>query len=312
MIENTTRRIGHWCAAAMATAGLWTALGACSSDAGSESASESGGAAGTSGSDASAGGASAAAGAAGSPAAGGNAGEESCTKPICASEVAVDATYPAAETPLDVSYEDWVRRWSEWTNKLPKTGHPKLGGACDQSQDGPVWFLDTMPMGCADDRPCTVPSGWPIFVPVGAVASYVEPEEPADECQSTNPDDVCGVTDPKLEKLFQESCREYTAGVSPCLEVDGKSIANLEAGYFFVTGFYQLNVHPGDPVAPALGPYKANNCGPYCAEGEPRHVLYCGWYAMLKPLPAGEHSVRSSLIIDENSWREVTYKLTVE
>jgi hypothetical protein len=282
--------------------------------------SSSAGAGGTGGSAAGAGGSggsAAGAGGTGGSAAGsgGGAGGGAPTVPTCAQSSSSDLAFPADEMPFGVSLSEWGERWFQWALGLPKTDHPSYGGPCDQAQDGPAWFLGT-PRPGSSTRDCTVPSNAGILVTAAGLIMNETADLPEDDCAAGQ----C----PYPEDGYREMCLDPNSGFpslieSVCIEVDGVAIPMDD--YSLTTGVFRAAPDPIDPLypLPMAGPYGANTCPGDCAEGTDRHFYRCGYWLMLRPLPAGEHTVRIFSVTPEapanpgvQDYSEVTYHLTVE
>jgi hypothetical protein len=223
-------------------------------------------------------------------------GEEAGVEKTCA-----DATNPAlafgpSESVSGATKEEWLEKWWEWTLNVPKTGHPNLGGACDQGQDGPVWMLG----GTAGEdsiRECTVPADLSIFVPAASVLAWLTPE------------DDCGCMEVDCIKPMVEEAVQLEKD-SVCLEVDGVSVGPLEDYLTWSEGF-GLHPHETDPWYSNVGPYGPNNCG--ATEGDPRLGVAWGYAVVLKPLTPGQHTIRLFDVAGDGSGfaGEVTYQITV-
>jgi hypothetical protein len=205
-----------------------------------------------------------------------------------------------------MSNSDWGARWFQWVASMPATGHPNRDGPCDQAQDGPVWFLGTPPAGTTE-RSCTVPSGKGIMVVASGMFYTSTPEN---ECEDN---DKAWCTEPNLQAI-QDFCLNDigTRDDDVCVEVNGVAVENLR-DYYFVSDLFTLQGDPNDPLLSYFLPYGPNNCGPLCAEGQLRQAVFCGYWVVLEPLPAGEHTLRFYLTYPDGSvWREALYQITVE
>lgn len=192
---------------------------------------------------------------------------------------------PPQSRPHGATYGEWAAAWWQWAAAEPASVNPVLdttGEYCDRSQSGHVWFLAGS-FGGEIERTCTVPEGRALFFPLVNTAWIPWPTDPP-------------------EQQTEEFAREIVTYVESATDlfaiVDGVPVADvgrwLERSSFFTVTLPADNVfgYPG-PFGILLGP---------CADE--------GWYLMLPPLSAGEHTVRFGGRI--GAWStDVTYHLTV-
>jgi hypothetical protein len=270
-----------------------------------------GGAAGTGGTGGATGGSSGSAGSAGVGGAGA-AGAGGVELPTCAQTTSQDVVFAPTESPFGVSHAEWGQRWFQWAMSLPRTDHPSLDGPCDQGQSEPAWFLATPRLG-SGTRTCTIPEDTGLLVTMAGLLINESADLPEDDCAWGQ----C----PASEEVYKEMCETGLPELieDVCLEVDGVAVDLDE--YLFETGVFRTPIHPDDPFYPleSVGPYGANTCPGDCEEGTDRHFFRCGYWAMLKPLAAGDHTVRLFSVSPPDpedptvqDFREVTYELTVE
>jgi hypothetical protein len=209
---------------------------------------------------------------------------------------------PVQADPHGASYADWSARQWQWVFSLPTDHHPLFDTAdISAGQSGHVWFLGGtftlvggtpgVTMGLAD-RTGTIPTGtWLFFPLVDAEDSAIEEGGNADESvlravAKANADAV----DP--DSLF--------------CEIDGVPLADLG----------DLRVQ--SPVY-TVGPLPDNNILEYFGVLAPAGVsspaVSDGYFVMLPPLSAGEHTIHfggRAVFADESVFIEdITYHLTV-
>jgi hypothetical protein len=180
-----------------------------------------------------------------------------------------------------LSYAEWSARQWQWLFSLPVAEHPLFDNAdCSTGQLGKVWFLggtfasvEIAPgviLGEAD-RVCTVPSGTSLFFPlISAECSTVEGN---------------GETEEELR-----GCANFLADFivpeSVFLEIDGKSVTNVESlrvesPLFFLGPLPEDNILGDDELAGTISPSVSD-----------------GYWAMVKPLSVGLHSLRFGGLVD--------------
>ncbi|MDI1442711.1 hypothetical protein [Polyangium sp. 6x1] len=214
--------------------------------------------------------------------------------------------FPRQAHPFGASYEDWAAAWWQWALSIPVDENPMLDGPCELHQSGNVFFLAGT-MGGTATRNCTIPVGKGIFFPIVNVVYRSCPEyvNGSYTCELATSDD----------KLHEWASSYIESGEGTMLlEIDGVSVANLDPYRAHSEVFADaspLNVE--DRVAPACsGPIEANSCG--VPVGSPRSSVADGYWAMLHPLPPGQHEIRFAASIDNNVGSfslDVTYHIVV-
>ncbi len=168
---------------------------------------------------------------------------------------------PPQASAFGKTYAEWAAAWWLWGLQLPVEGHPFLGcpTSCAKGQSGPVWFLAGGPTECA----CSVPVGKALFFPLINA-----------ECSSLEEPPFHGDT-----AAAQRECAKYWAdrvvvGSLFC-EIDGQPVPDL-ANYRFVSPQITFTA-PTPWVFGAVG-------GTGTSVGD-------GYYLLLAPLSAGEHTI---------------------
>lgn len=215
--------------------------------------------------------------------------------------------FPRQARPFGVSYEDWGAAWWQWSLSIPKSVNPMLGGACNQNQSGNVFFLAGT-MGGSDMRNCTIPTGKGIFFPIVNLVIFDCPEYAGGEgysCADSVSED--------LKRQWADQNFEM-AQTTLILEIDGVAVNNLEeyraqSDHFVETqgSVAEERINPW-----CGGPIRENPCG--IPEGSQRNALADGYWAMLRPLPPGQHEIRFAASLDFGNGGfslDVTYNLTV-
>ncbi len=205
---------------------------------------------------------------------------------------------PINSYPYGMSYGIWGQEFSNWLYHFSLAEFPLFQGDdldCATAQSGQVWFLAGVlgGPGVAVTRSCTVPPGKALFISVNSVVSFAplfgETEQDVRDDASRDLDGTATTTG--VEELY--------------IWVDGVELDNA-FGYRASSpeGGYILSVEEGTILAEIGIP--VDDYAP---------AIVDGYWVMLAPLSAGEHTVqwRST---GQNQYGEtydytVTWNLTV-
>lgn len=186
----------------------------------------------------------------------------------------VPANVPISET----SQDDWSRRWWEWAGSFDRDESPvadRTGALCGSRQSGQVWFLAGTYGTQRTIRTCRVPKDKYLFFPL---INYVVARSPGGNSS--------------CEQVKGTAAR-MTEGVSALvLEIDGVRYEGLEKHRLSVRDCFDLGSRR--PERFRIYPAAAN-----------------GYYVMLKPLPAGHHTLNFGGALP-SMLQAVTYTLIVE
>ncbi|AKT40979.1 hypothetical protein [Chondromyces crocatus] len=214
-----------------------------------------------------------------------------------------DLIFPPDEAVFGLELGQWGAAWWEWALGIPRATNPMLGGDCDQDQSAVVFFLTGNTTSQSEVRSCSLPAGKPIFFPIVTTMMVAQYENNCDY-------------DADYIANWAEVVWPSTSDTRDLsIEVDGVSVAGLE-NHERYTGLF-VDTQSSDPalrifgsVSGSVGP---NSCG--VPVGTAREGASSGYWAMLKPLSAGEHVIRfagkltrpngSTFLVD------MTYALTV-
>jgi hypothetical protein len=210
---------------------------------------------------------------------------------------------PLNSNPHGQSYAEWSARQWEWTFSLPADEHPLFDTAdCSAGQSGKVWFLggtfvsETVGPGVVlgeADRTCTIPSGTALFFPLVDV-----------ECSTLEGN---GETEAELRDCANMNA-DFIDPASLFLEIDGKPVTIVES----------LRVE--SPLS-VYGPLPDGNIlqffGLDAPEGSTSPFVSDGYFAFVKPLPVGTHTLSFGGTLDFGSVggplfiQDIHYTITV-
>lgn len=183
---------------------------------------------------------------------------------------------PLNSTPHGLTYGEWSAAHWQWIYSLPVDAHPLFDTAdCSAGQTGNVWFLGgtftTIEVGPGVvvgevERECTIPSGTALFFPlINAEASTIEGN---------------GETESELRDAANFFA-DFIDGDSVFLEINGQAAD--------VTG------NRVESPLFTFGPLPANNIlasfGYDAPEGATSLSVGDGYFAFVKPLPVGTHTL---------------------
>jgi hypothetical protein len=192
------------------------------------------------------------------------------------------------------TYAQWTVAWWQWMLSTPSSSNPvfdETGANCEIGQSGPVWFLAGTVNESAT-RTCTIPTGKALFFPILNVeADYPCPAE-------YNFEPAPGQS---LEDFLTESAKAWLQVRALNVEIDGVPLQNL-FGYRVTS-----------PLFTFTGNTSLTHWDP-CITGEPQPAVSDGYWIMLAPLSAGNHTLHFHGAA--TSWGtdfdvDVTYNLTV-
>lgn len=177
-----------------------------------------------------------------------------------------------------LSQAKWTRAWWQWAASFDTSSSPvadMTGERCAAGQQGRVWFLAGTYGTARTIRTCTVPSGKYLFFPLINYLMFPPPHGVA-SCAAL-------VLDAK----------RYTDGVSNLvLRVDGREIDGLDVQRMSSQGCFDLGKRHSLPDV--IHPVAAD-----------------GYYAMLKPLARGRHSIEFGGVLP-SMIQAVSYTIDVD
>jgi hypothetical protein len=212
---------------------------------------------------------------------------------------------PPQSRPYGRTYGAWGAQWWKWQVGIPPEENPVLdesGEFGDVDQSGSVWFLAGN-SGGTTERTLVVPTGKALFFPIlTQFWGCPSPEERAflegvAIALGMDPDDVAALTDVALMHLVIGAQMDSVSALSAT--IDGVAVQHLEQ--------YRAQ----SPV------FTFEDLDFFGVEGECSPAVADGYWLMVAPLPAGEHTVHFSGVIPADAplgpfELDVTYHLTIE
>lgn len=200
-----------------------------------------------------------------------------------------DANQNGGIIPLDAqphgkSYAEWSVAWWQWLFSIPYYENPGLdpdGGFVALNQSGQVWFLaPNYGGGQVDERWATIPTGKMLFIDVAAFLGTWAAGDPQEI------DELIAVITEVVDNIGEIE-----------FEIDGELVENI-TDYRVQSPIFDITF----PVDNVFG-LEPGTYSPTYAEG---------YYVMLAPLSAGEHTIH--ILADLGpiyGTSEVTFHLTV-
>ena len=201
--------------------------------------------------------------------------------------------YAPDSQPFGSSYASWCQAWVKHIYSVPCAENPLISSTNDQTepdQEGPVYFLSGT-LGGTIQRKVTIPQGKGIFFPV---LNYV----------STYPCPYAGYKPAPGQSLKDflaaNAASMVDQGMGMSVSVDGQRISDLEPYRVKSELFYFKTL----PEQTCLDP---------CVTGELQPALADGYWIMLNPLSAGNHTLHYRGSYPKLGWVvDVTYLIEVK
>lgn len=174
---------------------------------------------------------------------------------------------PPGSNAYGKSLADWTAAWWQWMLKIDTADHPALGGSCSEGQSGKGFHISADFLAGVG-VPCTIPTGKAVLVPIVNV-----------ECSNVEPPPFFGGDAEELTACA--TCwGDHIVVSSLTIVVDGVPLQALET-YRAVSPMFGFE-YPADNIfGIAGGPSTGLSVGD-------------GYWIMLQPLSAGEHTVSFS------------------
>jgi hypothetical protein len=201
---------------------------------------------------------------------------------------------PPKQKAFEMSYGEWSARWWQYVFGLPEANNPlsdTTGAQCGLGQWGPVFFLVGTTGGDPVVRSCTIPAGKGLLIPVVNFGGAVPDDAGTIE-------EVTGIAASAAD-LIDVSTLSVT--------IDGVAVKNLGDFRFRSPIFSFTGSTPN-----IFSVYGCVITAPHCYEGFHDQAVADGYWILLNPLPAGNHTVHlHGEIPDWGFVVDVTYHLTV-
>lgn len=166
--------------------------------------------------------------------------------------------------PYNLTYGDWSAKWWQWAESIPLDKSPfddPTGHRCGTSQnDSNVWFLAGT-LGGDAVRTCEIPAGKAVmFTVINVQCNFFVDKVSKNEADLR-----------KCAKDDQDTVNVLNA------TVDGKVVENIDQ-FRTQSPLFNLTFPPNNVAGVAPGTTQA---------------ISDGWFIILKPLPSGQHQIRS-------------------
>jgi len=182
----------------------------------------------------------------------------------------------ADDVVLDRPQSEWSQAYLQWVAAFPRSSSPvsdTTGALCAAKQEGEVWFLASSDGTAPVERTCAIPAGKTLFVPVAGVLER------------------SGNREPDCDALARTAARNLQHAGALSMTIDGQPVADLAGHRQSSGGCF------------ALGVRQVPRQGAKAAAAD-------GVYVMLRPLPAGAHTIVVQARFDSTPL-STTYRLDV-
>jgi len=176
----------------------------------------------------------------------------------------------------DRSQVEWAESYLQWIASFARGSSPSsdtTGAQCGAKQGGEVWFLASSDGTQAVVRDCAVPAGKTLFVPLVSTTERSNSGEP--NCAA----------------MARQAAGALAHVSRLSMTIDGRPVGGLE------------NHRQPTGECFALDARQASRSATRAAVAD-------GYYVMLKPLPAGSHTIAVQAHIDDTTL-STTYRLEV-
>ena len=214
--------------------------------------------------------------------------------------------FPPDSTPYGASHPEWLARYWQWFLAIPKSIHPREGGACAEGQASDVWFLTTGRNQQIEVRDCVIPAGVPLFIAGTATISFPKPD--CWDCVH----EAAASPEAWLD-AFPDSMLASRSAISPSrisLEIDDVPFPVGDDYLWMSEVPFFADVPEGDPYFDCSGTISENECG--WPIGLTRPFGSAGYAIMIHPLSPGSHTIRFGASRQSGWQTDVTYNLWIE
>ncbi|CAN0622884.1 KY49.ctg7180000000014_quiver, whole genome shotgun sequence [Burkholderia multivorans] len=218
--------------------------------------------------------------------------------PVAYAQSTNSAVYPPGNTALGLSYGEWSAAWWQWLLAIP-TGpgndqnpqdQPTGAIDCGLNQSGPVWFLAGSGSGATVTRTCSsnISSTTSLLLPLINVECSTQ-DQPPFHC-----------TDAASCRRCAASFANFIGPNTLHMSVDGIEVLNGVQGFRSQSPFFSFTT----PANNILG-----------STGGPGMSVSDGYWAMLRPLSPGQHTIKFGGTLVRGPFsgftQNVTYIITV-
>jgi hypothetical protein len=175
--------------------------------------------------------------------------------------------FPPGSRPFDRSFPQWTAEWWQYVYSIPVPDNPVLdvvGTNCMLGQHGPVWFLFGSFGSTPVRRTCSIPEDRALLFPIINTVNIAFPSDTIDELRAQ--------IAPFIDAVNKLS-----------VEVDGETIEGLRD--------FRIKSVPFSIALPPNGLFPLDVCLESPPLGVCSPTVSDGFWVMLKPLSAGEHTI---------------------
>lgn len=216
--------------------------------------------------------------------------------------------YSNDESPMGISYENWIPKWWNWSYNIVDKGENNWEGLVEDGcllhrENSMVMLVDTAAGGIHNQK-CTISHSEAILIPIWTG----ECNKGENGCKDADSDDG----DMSFDELLKKA-KEFNEGdITGEVTVDDTKIAELVVK--------DLKAHIMKNVTEvSTGPFNATivNKGHITNIEKPGTFPAAahGWFVFLKPLQVGEHKVSYTNSVSQTGYQnsaQITYYFTVE
>jgi hypothetical protein len=195
--------------------------------------------------------------------------------------------FAPGSSPYGSSYREWSAHWWQWAYSIPPADNPlfdETGAKCGQSQSGKVFYLvGVLNTSGTATRSCNVPKGKAVLFPIlnAEFDNYL--------CVPGGP------TTYTVKELRAQMKAIFDQATGVAATVDGASIDVSK---------FRFSSPRFDVTLPA----ENISCNPAGTYGP---LVGDGWYVMLKPLSAGDHTVTFTGTLPPNVYPPNGFTLSI-
>ncbi len=179
------------------------------------------------------------------------------TVSVAADDSQPNIAHPTVD-PYGASYATWAQRWAQWAFGTPVATNPLVRPACATSQVDRIWYMPHTFIGNSAKLHCSIAERTPILLSAGGA--------------------FCDSSDAELSSSARlRACaeQEFDGLTNFRVWVDGVRVEDLDQ-YLITTPAFRLRYPPDNLFGVRPGAYRA---------------VFVGYFLMLRPLPAGRHTV---------------------